>query len=307
MIEDYIVPWSRSACRSLINRLKDGEPPTPEAIEFLTIGYDGCLGRAKQGLDSAKSGKYDVMLLEGPYGIGKSHMLARINVIAREQGFKVKHLQMGDGRVYFNDPEGIYKLVLGDDEEPDYYYRWYGDRVRKFVGQVKALAEVAVKEGWAGLAILLDELENTCFSVSRFPSRAKAYRFLGSIFKGHDEGISRRALGLDNVFVAMAITPGLIEWAKRDGEWCWTDNPADDWQVPDRITIRPLTEVQAADLGKRIRAIHSKAFDWDASDSVHDEAVAAIVQQWMAQGATRDERQLVKLFAEAFELAEQDR
>jgi hypothetical protein len=307
MTEDHIIPWNRSACRKVIDRLRDGLPPIPETIEFLTVGYDDCLGRAKQGLDNAQSGKYDVMLLEGRYGIGKSHMLTRISEIAQGQGFKVKRVEVGNGRVYFNRPEGIYNLIRGDDPPPNFRYYWRGDPLRKFVGQVKALADMYVKQGHRGLVILIDELENNFFSVDNFRSRAKSYRFLGALFKGSDSLTDGYILELNNVFVTMAITPGAIEWAKRDGAWCWTANPAEEWRVPDRITIRPLTVEQAVDIGKRIRAIHSQALDWCALDGVDDTVLAAITQQWISQGETRDERQLVKLIVEALELAEQDR
>lgn len=299
------VPWDRILCRQIIDRLRDGEPPPIEALEFLSVGQEDHLARTKIGLDKAAAGGYDVLLLEGKYGIGKSHLLGRVEVLARARNFKVRHLEIGSG-VYFNNPDLIYRLVKNADPEPSYRYYWRGDRLRKFVGELKALTDMYVSNGMSGLVLLLDEVENT-FYLNRFPSRAKSYRFLGALFHGRDNGGYGYVLELSNMLVVIALTPGTIEQAKSDGWWTWTSNPARSWVLPERRTVEPLSSRQAMELIQRVRTIHSVAFDWDASEFVPDAELEKLSQDWYRAGDSRDERQLLKKVIRVLELAEQNR
>lgn len=305
MNSDLTVSWDRMLCRQIVDRLKDGQPPPLEATEFLSVGQEDHLARAKTGLSKAAAGGYDAILLEGKYGIGKSHLLGHVEILAQARNFVVRRIQIGSG-VYFNDPDRIYRLTKDTDPEPVYRYCWRGDRLRKFVGELKALTEMHVKKGRSGLALLLDEMENT-FYLSRFPSRAKAYRFLGALFRGRDNGGYGYVLELSNMLVMIAITPGTVERAKEDGWWLWSHNPAQDWVLPERCTVEPLSHSQAIELSRRVRAIHSVAFGWEASEFVPDAELERLSRDWYLVGGSRDERQLLKKVIGILELAEQDR
>src|SRR5690242_14050156 len=99
-----LVRGDRASCRKTLNRLRDGRPPLPEFIDWLSVGYDDHLARARSGMTWAAGGGYDITILEGRYGIGKSHLLERVAVLAQEQGFTVKRVEVGNGGVYFNTP-----------------------------------------------------------------------------------------------------------------------------------------------------------------------------------------------------------
>ncbi len=72
--------------------------------------------------------------------------------------------------------------------------------------------------------------------------------------------------------------------------------------------VAPLTLAQGFELSKRIRAIHSRAFAWDASQYVTDTQLNEVCQKWQrTYGGSRDERELVKSVITKLDLAEQHR
>lgn len=306
MNDNYIQPFDHKVCRQIINRLRDGEPPPFEAIEFLSVGYQSHFKQVMDGFKKAQEGGYSIMLLEGPYGIGKSHLLRYISVIAEQQNFVVKYVEIGKGRVYFNNPDGIYQMVANGDHPPIRYI-WRGDRLRKFVGELKALTEMYVKNGKSGLVILLDEMENTVNNLYTFLSRAKAYRFLGTLFKGCDEGGHGYILYFENMMVVMATTPGTIDTAVQDGYWCFTSNPAANWLLPAKQEIKPLGYDDAFELAQRVRSIHNSAFNWLAQNYVDDSRLQQICRDWLPESYSKGERELVKKIIETLEIAEQNR
>ena len=90
----------------------------------------------------------------------------------------------------------------------------------------------------------------------------------------------------------------------------WVANPAMEWArggLPDQLHIEPLSGAQAIELLRRIRAIHSKAFDWKADSWIGDSELLQIITSWVSLGAMRDERQLVKATVELLEQTEQER
>ena len=322
MDNDLAATWDRGRCRTIIDCLKDGIPPPPEAIEALSVGYESHLEQAKIGLDKARAGGYDVMLLEGRYGIGKSHLLSIIEVVAKQQGFVVKRVEVGKGRVYLNSPRPFFKQILCGESEPwksEYreYGPYYADQIREFVAGLKILTRRHLRNGTPGMVILLDELEGT-FNLSQFLSRRKAYRVLDALFKGwvsHPEYLNhwtknRSRLELDHLYLVMAVTPGTLDRAGMDGPWTSPinyTNPAENWTNLPKREIRPLEYPNALDLAQRVRVVHNKAFDWQASDFVSDAQLEQLCQTWCSHGEMRDDRELVKRVIELLEIAEQNR
>lgn len=310
--------WDHFTCRNVINRLRDGVPPPAQAIDYLSVGAEIHLARARRGMQCAGRGAFDSSILVGRYGIGKTHLLRYIEVLAEAEGFAASYVEIGSGGVYFNSPEAIARQIV------DNAYRdtlpqgrgYYTDR--KFIDQLNYIAGTVVKRlnGKHGLIILLDEMENS-FDWSNLPqlrSRIKAYRYLNTLFTGQSAKTQHRR-HLQSMYIMVAITPGILEqaMAEESGYYQggdWVANPAVEWArggLPDQLHIEPLSNTQALELLRRIRTIHSWAFDWDAASSIGDGELLQIITYWVSQGAMRDERQLVKATVELLELAEQQR
>lgn len=310
--------WDSQFCRRVVNRLRDGLPPPVEAIHFLSLGTESYLERARQGMKQAARGQFDCAILVGPYGIGKSHLLRRVRVLAEAEGFATRYLELGGG-VYFNKPEEIARQLAGSEYRDDLPQGrgYYTDR--KFIDQLNYVAyeERQNGRGAKGLVILLDELENSFdwSNLPLLPSRIKAYRYLDILFNGRSEkSLHRRRL--EYIYLMIAVTPGILDRAMNEepgySHWNagWVANPAVEWKkrgLPDQIEITPLGFAQARDLLERIRSVHGQAFNWDAARGVSDEQLGALALSWLLVGANRDERQLVKALVEGLEVAEQER
>jgi len=317
---NFLVPWDRATCRIIINRLKDGQPPPIEAIEIMCVGQQDHLKFAKAGLESARNGGYEIMILEGSYGIGKSHLLNMISAIAAHRNFIVKQVEVGSGRVYFNNPSLMFQKILSNEKGPtnsEYkrYAPYNNDHIRRFIAGMALLAYRHRRRGAAGLVVLIDELENTFSSLNlpNYRSRAKAYRVLDALFKGGIDSQQNWAsvIRLQYLYIALAITPGTLEAALYDSPM-WGSyyssyrNPAEDWVLPTRKEITPLTKDQAFEVAYRIRGVHRVAFEWPADQYVTDKILGKVCQEWLNLGSSRDERSLVKSIIELLEITEQN-
>ncbi len=317
---NFLVPWDRPTCRVIINRLKDGQPPPIEAIELMSVGQHDHLNLAQRGLDTACNGGYEIMILEGSYGIGKSHLLNMISAIATHRNFSVKHVEAGSGRVYLNNSKGLFQQILGSEKGPtnsEYkrYTPYYNDHIRRFVAGLALLASRHRRRGSAGLVVLIDELENTFSSLNlpNFRSRANVYRLLDALFKGGIDSPESwvKNIRLQYLYIALAITPGTLDEAANDGPfWGFSNgykNPAEEWVLPTRKEIKPLTKEQAIEVAHRIRGVHRVGFEWPADQYMTDELLERICQEWLKMGTSRDERSLVKTMIEVLERLEQNR
>lgn len=317
--KDFLVPWDKTTCRIIINRLKDGQPPPVEAIELMSIGQQEHLKMAVSGLEAACNGGYEIMILEGSYGIGKTHLLNMISAIASQRKFIVKQIEVGSGRVYFNNPSQLFQQILGSEKGPtnsEYkrYSPYYNNQIRKFIAGLALLAYRHRRRGAAGLVVLIDELENTfsSYNLPNYRSRAKAYRVLDALFKGGVDAQNNRAsaIHLQNLYIALAITPSTLENALNDGPmWGYYydyKNPAKDWIIPTRKEITPLTKEQAIEVARRIRGVHRVAFEWPADRYVTDELFEKLCKEWLKIGSSRDERSFVKSVIELLEIMEQN-
>lgn len=312
------IKWDRFTCRRIINSLRDGVPPPAEAIQYLSVGAEPHLDRARRGMQCAAQGAFDSSILVGRYGIGKTHLLRHVEVLAKAEGFMTRYVEIGSGGVYFNSPEEIARQIA------DITFRetlpkgrgYYTDR--KFIDQLNYIAGTVAQQNYGkrGLIILLDEMENS-FDWSNLPrlrSRIKAYHYLNTLFTGQSSKAQHRR-HLENIFIMLGITPNVLDqaMAEESGYYHggdWVANPATEWAMgvlPDQLLVEPLSSTQALDLLRRIRTIHSRAFEWNADVLVGDSELLQIVTTWVSHGTMRDERQLVKAAVELLELAEQQR
>ncbi len=309
---------SRIACRDIINRLKSGIPPQePVAARYLSVGCEPYNQTIQKGLTAVRRGTYDILLVEGSYGIGKSNFLEYVKAVAQQESFVTRHLEVGSGNIYFNKPKELYKQMLAGGSLPwrgDYrrYPAARGNKFARFAIDLQLLADMSLRK--AGLVLLIDEVENTLnkLNLPKFTSRANAYEVLDILFRGmytwEDESGAYEHQ-LHHLFVVLAITPGTLWMALNDGPRYGYNqhNPAKYWQIPDRITLSPLSHEQALELGCRIRTIHSVAFGWDAEKWVDDARLDAICTRWAATGPSRNERDLVKSVVSDLEIVEQYR
>jgi hypothetical protein len=309
---------NRMACREIINRLKSGAPPQePAAVRYLSVGCEPYNQNIQKGLTAVRRGKYDILLVEGRYGIGKSNLLEYVKAVAQQEAFVIRHLEVGSGNVYFNKPKELYKQMLAGASPP-----WRGDyrkypaarsnKFARFAIDLQLLADMSLRK--TGLVLLIDEVENTLnrSNLPRFISRANAYEVLDILFRGMytwEDEYGTYEHHLRHLFVVLAITPGTLWMALNDEPTYGYNryNPAQYWQMPDRITLFPLSCEQALELGYRIRTIHSVAFGWDAEMWVDDARLDAICARWTATGPSRNERDLVKSIVFDLEIAEQNR
>jgi len=310
---------SRATCRDIINRLKSGVPPQdPAAVRYLSVGCEPYNQNIQKGLTAVRRGGYDILLVEGSYGIGKSNFLEYVKAVAQQELFVVRHLEVGSGNVYFNKPKELYKQMLAGGSPP-----WRGDYRRypaarnnkfaRFAIDLQLLADMSLRR--AGLVLLIDEVENTLnrLNLPNFTSRANAYEVLDVLFRGMyswEDDCGTYEQRLRHLFVVLAITPGTLWMALNDSPSSGhynRYNPAKDWQIPDGITLSPLSYEQALELGRRIRTIHSAAFDWDAERWADDTRLDTICTQWVATGPSRNERDFVKNIVFALEIFEQNR
>ncbi len=309
---------SRMACKDIINRLKSGIPPQePAAVRYLSVGCEPYDRNIQNGLAAVRRGTYNILLVEGSYGIGKSNLLEYVKAVAQPESFVIRHLEVGSGNVYFNKPKELYKQMLAGASPP-----WQGDyrkypaarnnKFARFAIDLQLLADMSLRK--AGLVLLVDEVENTLnrLNLPRFPSRANAYEVLDILFRGMytwEDEYGTYEHHLRHLFVVLAITPGTLWMALNDEPTYGYNryNPAKYWQIPNRITLSPLSYEQALELGCRIRMIHSVAFDWDAEKCVDDARLDAICTQWTASGPSRNERDLVKSIVFDLEIVEQNR
>lgn len=268
-------------------------------------------------MTAARRGQYDILLIEGGYGFGKSNFLEYVKAVAQQELFVVRHLEVGSGNVYFNKPKELYKQMLAGGDPPwrgDYrrYPAAHGNKFARFAIDLQLLADMSLRK--AGLVLLIDEVENTLnrLNLPNFISRSNAYEILDILFQGMyswEDECGTHEHHLRHLFVVLAITPGTLWMALNDGPRHGNNqhNPAKCWQIPDGITLSPLSYKQALELGYRIRTIHSIAFDWDADKWVNDDALDTICTQWAATGPSRTERDLVKNIVFALEASEQNR
>jgi hypothetical protein len=309
---------SRIACRDIINRLKSGVPPQdPAAVLHLSVGCEPYDQNIQKGLAAVRKGSYDILLVEGSYGIGKSNFLEYVKAVAQQELFVIRHLEVGSGNVYFNKPKELYKQMLAGGSPPwraDYrrYPATRNNKFARFAIDLQLLADTSLRK--AGLVLLIDEVENTLNRVNlpNFTSRANAYEILDILFRGRycwEDDYRAYEHHLHHLFVVLAVTPGTLRMALNDEPTYGYNryNPAQYWQTPDGITLSPLSCEQALELGYRIRTIHSVAFDWDAEMWMDDARLDAICTKWAATGPSRNERDLVKTIVFALEIFEQNR
>lgn len=77
------------------------------ALEDLTIGYDKIREWILRRLPGKSSGMSTISEVYGPYGTGKSHMMALIRHLAKQNGYVTAHVEINGKDVSLEDPESL--------------------------------------------------------------------------------------------------------------------------------------------------------------------------------------------------------
>jgi len=184
---------------------------------------------------------------------------------------------------------------------------------------MKSLVRALVFFGYSGLIILLDEAESIP-SIMRSKDRDQAYDNIRELMDNTD---GRGKGGINNCMFIYATTPTFFE--SRDGIKTYEalyqrvrDELTAQFQLSgirnQRATIidleqDPLKLDEMMEIAKKIRAIHSIAFDWKAATKVPDETLGEYVQFIDSENITTDiskPRILVKSITQLLDICMQN-
>jgi hypothetical protein len=103
-------PAERYRARRIIEAQRLGITPDEDVREF-TLGRDREMDTLSNWLesDSMNSGAF---LIEGAYGVGKTHLLDFIAIKAQENGYASARVQMDPNETPFNEPRRVYAEVV---------------------------------------------------------------------------------------------------------------------------------------------------------------------------------------------------
>src|SRR2546425_3728489 len=101
--------------RAASQMLRDGLPPEPRVSQWMTCGLRDHITEAGRTLLRVASGGYQVALVAGSNGAGKSHLLYLFQLLAEEQGFLVSYSSqdLATG-VVLNRPDLVYQAIVGN-------------------------------------------------------------------------------------------------------------------------------------------------------------------------------------------------
>ncbi len=108
----------RYKARRIIEALRLGITPYDHVRDF-TFGRDVEMNTLTQWLNDDKPSG-GTMLIEGSYGVGKTHLLDHISVHAQDLGYATARVQMDPQETPFNEPRLVYANIVQD---LTYYYK----------------------------------------------------------------------------------------------------------------------------------------------------------------------------------------
>ena len=275
--------WSilgdRRACVQALNHLKLGLSPW-RGLEYLSVGLDAQKRLIKRALVEAKRGETRALVINLPYGYGKTHLLRLARELADQSGFVVAHVTHDPLRnVAFNKPLNVYLEIVTDlcreyphagylqvleQIGPSHSYPQQKEFRSNLPLRLTELGMINAPPKRKGLLVLLDELEG--LSVTSMPNRRSreiSYEALSQLMS--------RQTGPSNCVVMMAITPGTLE--RFEADWRGRHDPYgiahllydthNSFPRSD-LTFIPGSELTAANartLHSRIDAVHAIARD----------------------------------------------
>jgi len=281
--EPQVVLNDRSACIRIIASLKAGRAPR-EGVRYLSVGLDGTIQKMQQAFEQAMQGTAQILWLIGDYGEGKSHLLRLVTALAEERHFAWAYVVHDkDQNIGLHKPAWLFQRILWSlqwehpslnllrfhqemTSPPSYAYdlRCRHELPKKLL----ELTDWLKGQGWQGLVVCLDEVENCC--LFHWNQHYPAWETLSHLHR-HLNG---------HVLLCMAITNSGLkrletlwwDYASSEAEELLSDAHNNSVTMPD------WTERFAFPLAERIYRLHSTAFGWKPTISVEDVAREASEQ-----------------------------
>jgi len=276
----------RSVCIRIITALKSGRAPR-EGVRYLSVGLDGTIQRLQGAFERASHGEAQILWAIGDYGEGKSHLLRLITALAEEHRFAWAYVVHDkDQYIGLHKPAWLFRQILWSlqwehpslslwrfhDEmtRPPLYDRWWR------YGLPKKLAELTdwlKGQGWQGLVVCLDEVENCC--QLHWNQHYPAWETLSQL--------CRQLNG--SVLLCVSLTSGGLRTLK--GLWRYYANEEAEALLSsadtNSVTMPPWSKSYALSLAEQIHRIHATAFGWQPTVSAEEIAMKASEQAEAAQ------------------------
>jgi len=102
--------------REAIRVLRDGLPPGPSVSQWMTCGLRDQIAKAELALSRVVTeGCYEITVIAGTNGAGKSHLLALLQLLAEKQGFLVSYSSQDVATgVALNRPGLVYQAIMNN-------------------------------------------------------------------------------------------------------------------------------------------------------------------------------------------------
>jgi len=270
-----------SACLRTLWALKAGRAPR-EGVRYLSVGLDGTIQKLQQVFRQAVQGRAQILWLIGDYGEGKSHLLRLVTALAEEHRFAWAYVVHDKDRdIGLHKPARLFQRILWSLQweqpslnllrfhremtSPPLYDRWWRYELPK---KLTELTEWLKAQGWQGLVICLDEVENCC--QFHWNQHYPAWETLNHLHHHLNSP----------VLLCLAITNSGLE--RLEVLWrYYASNEAEVFlsSVRDNgVTMPDWTEKFALPLAGRIYQLHSVAFGWKPTISVEKVAMEASEQ-----------------------------
>lgn len=299
--DDWILQ-DRSACLRIISALKAGRAPR-EGIRYLGVGLDGIIQKIQQNFKQAIQGKGQIIWAIGDYGEGKSHFLRLMAAFAEEHGFAWAYLVHDkDQEIGLHKPARLFQQILwslrwehpalslmGFEKEMAYVPlndRLWRERLPKKLAELTTWLKM---QGWQGLVVCLDEVENC--SQFHWTQHSPAWETLSHLHQDLR----------GSVVLYFALTRVGLEHLKESWRWhVGKEAVALLSRAEGRSLSMPSWSPRYAfPLAERIWKIHAMALDWQPTVAVKELASIASQQAEAAQsGRWRTFVQAVVTFLE---------
>ena len=277
----------RSACLRVLWALKAGRAPK-EGVRYLSVGLDGAIQKLQQAFEQVHKGKAQILWLIGDYGEGKSHLLRLVTALAEEHRFAwafVVHDK--DQNIGLHKPARLFQRIVWSLQweqpslnllrfhqemtSPPLYDRWWRYELPKKLAE---LTEWLKTQGWQGLVICLDEVENCC--QFHWNQHYPAWETLNHLYHHLNSP----------VLLCLAITNSGLESLEVLWRYYASSEAGVFWSGVRNsgITMPDWTEKFALPLARRICQLHGVAFGWMPTISAEDVANEASEQVKATQG-----------------------
>lgn len=298
VVNSSAILTDRGACIRIIQALKAGRAPK-EGVRFLSVGIDEIVEQLRQAFSQALQNKPQTFWLIGDYGEGKSHLLRLIAALAEEHRFAWAYVVHDkDQLIGLHKPAWLFRHILWELQweypslnlwhnvmtNPPYYDRSWRYTLPK---ELKDLTERLRWQGYSGLVICLDELEN-CFQLYWNQHRPAYETLIRLLFSFLDcplilcFGLTESGLELlevmervkDNLTERIAESRlELLAWHYYVGDGVTQPFSSGSSKA---LKMPSLSDSHALELAQRIFQLHAAAFDWQPTIEVQQVAQHAL-------------------------------